>query len=106
MKFNAVLCFVASALAVSIDRLEKRDSPLAVKIESVGNSAVKASITNTGATAVKVFKAGSILDSIPVEKTKVFAGGTYLLDLLYIVNIPLLHLQFPSIEVMSSHLLL
>lgn len=77
MKFNAILCFVASALAVSIERLEKRDSPLAVTIESVGNSAVKASITNTGTTPVKVFKAGSILDSIPVEKTKVFSGSKY-----------------------------
>lgn len=76
MKFSAILGFVVSALAVSIERLEKRDSPLAVKIESVGNSAVKASITNTGTSAVKVFKAGSILDTIPVEKTKVFSGGT------------------------------
>lgn len=75
MKIATVLSFVAPALAVSIDRLEKRASPLEVTIESVGNSAVKASITNTGASALKVFKSASILDNAAVEKTQVFSGG-------------------------------
>lgn len=75
MKFFAGLSLATSALALSIERIEKRDSPLAVNIESVGNSAVKATIVNTGAEAVKVFKTGSLLDDIAVEKTQVFAGG-------------------------------
>lgn len=78
MKFITGLSLVASALALSIERIErieKRDSPLTVSIESVGNTAVKASIVNTGTSAVKVLKTGSILDDIPVEKTKVFAGS-------------------------------
>lgn len=78
MKFIAGLSLATSALALSIERIEKRDSPLSVNIESVGNSAVKATIVNTGSSAVKVFKTGTILDDIPVEKTKVFAGCKYL----------------------------
>lgn len=75
MKFFAGLCLATSALAVSIDRLEKRDSPLAINIESVGNSAVKATIVNTGSSPIKVFKTGTILDTKPIEKTQVFSGG-------------------------------
>lgn len=71
MKFITGLSLIASALAVSID-LEKRDGPLAVTIESIGNSAVKATITNTGSEAIKVFKTGSLLDSTAVEKAEIF----------------------------------
>lgn len=74
MKFLAGLsCLAALASAVVVD-LNKRDSPLDVKIEAVGNSGVKASITNTGASDLKVFKTGSILDKLAVEKAEVFAG--------------------------------
>ncbi|TDZ67612.1 Neutral protease 2-like protein [Colletotrichum trifolii] len=66
--------FAALASAVVVD-LNKRDSPLDVKIEAVGNSGVKASITNTGASDLKVFKTGSILDTLAVEKAEVFAGS-------------------------------
>lgn len=89
MKFIAIASLVASALAVSIDRLEKRDSLLAVTIESVGNSAVKASVTNTGTSAVKVFKSGSIFDSVPVEKTQVFSGGEKISTLYLSNSIPM-----------------
>ncbi|KAI8309729.1 Neutral protease 2-like protein [Colletotrichum sp. SAR11_59] len=75
MKFlTGLSCFAALASAVVVD-LNKRDSPLDVKIEAVGNSAVKASITNTGASDLKVFKTGSILDKLAVEKAEVFAGS-------------------------------
>lgn len=47
MKFTTgISLFAAAASALSVD-LNKRDSPLDVKLEMVGNTAVKASITNT-----------------------------------------------------------
>ena len=75
MKFLASISFLASlAGAVSVD-LARRDSPLEVKLEMVGNTVVKASITNNGNTDLKIFKTGSILDSTPVEKVGVFQAS-------------------------------
>ncbi|RYP46868.1 hypothetical protein DL768_006965 [Monosporascus sp. mg162] len=65
----SVLASLASA--VSVD-LGKRDSPLDVKLEMVGNTAVKATITNNGETDLKLFKTGSFLDEAAVEKVDVF----------------------------------
>lgn len=76
MKFFTGLSLVASALAVRMD-VTKRDSPLKVEIQSVGNSAVKAVITNTGSEPIKLMKTGSILDKTAVEKAEIFSGGTY-----------------------------
>lgn len=76
MKFFTGLSLVASALAVRMD-VTKRDSPLKVEIQSVGNSAVKAIVTNTGSEAIKLMKTGSILDQTAVEKAEIFSGGTY-----------------------------
>ncbi|KAI1385582.1 Deuterolysin metalloprotease family-domain-containing protein [Hypoxylon trugodes] len=79
MKFTVGLSFLAAlASAVSVD-LTKRDSPLDVKLEMVGNTAVKASITNTGAIDVKVFKTGTFLDeNTPTEKVEIFQAGNKL----------------------------
>ncbi|KAF6836567.1 deuterolysin metalloprotease [Colletotrichum plurivorum] len=75
MKFFTGLSCVAALASAAVVDLAKRDSPLDVKIESVGNSGVKASITNTGATDLKVFRTGSILDKLAVEKAEVYAAG-------------------------------
>lgn len=80
MKFLTGLSLVASALAVRID-VTKRDSPLKVEIQSVGNSAVKAVVTNTGSEPIKLMKTGSILDSKAVEKAEIFSGGMYTLSI-------------------------
>ncbi|KAL1848900.1 hypothetical protein Daus18300_013459 [Diaporthe australafricana] len=74
MKFFTGLSLVASALAVRMD-VTKRDSPLKVEIQSVGNSAVKAVVTNTGTEAIKLMKTGSILDQTAVEKAEIFSGA-------------------------------
>ncbi|ROT40802.1 metallo proteinase [Sodiomyces alkalinus F11] len=77
MKFLASVSFLAalaSAAVVDITRRET-ESPLEVKIELSGNSAVRASITNTGSSAIKVLKTGSILDTVEVEKSQVFLGN-------------------------------
>lgn len=79
MKAAAVvscLATLANAAVVSLDkRTASSASPLDVKIEHVGNSEVKATITNTGTSSLRVLKAGSLFDESPVEKTKVSQGG-------------------------------
>lgn len=75
MKFLGNVALLASlASAASM----KRTSPLDVQLEQVGNSGVKATITNTGASDLKVLKTGTILDSAPVEKVQVFQGNSKL----------------------------
>ncbi|KAI1082461.1 Deuterolysin metalloprotease family-domain-containing protein [Whalleya microplaca] len=75
MKIITFISTVASlASAFSVD-LTKRGSPLDVKFEMVGNTAVKASIKNTGATDLKVFKTGTFLDNSPTEKVEIFQSG-------------------------------
>ncbi|KAJ3570867.1 hypothetical protein NPX13_g5584 [Xylaria arbuscula] len=72
MKFAAAvsaLATMASAAAVA-----KPASPLDVKIEMVGNTGVKATVTNTGSEDLKIFKTGSILDKTPTEKVKITQG--------------------------------
>lgn len=73
MKFLAIPFAAALASAVSVD-LNKRDTPLEIKIELVGNSGVKASLSNTGSEDLTVLKTGSILDDLEIEKSEVFAG--------------------------------
>lgn len=73
MKFFAGAVLASVATAASVD-LGKRDSPLDLSLELIGNTAVKAILKNNGAEALKVLKTGSILDNLEVEKSEVFAG--------------------------------
>ncbi|KAI0015764.1 Deuterolysin metalloprotease family-domain-containing protein [Xylariomycetidae sp. FL0641] len=74
MRFYAGISVLATlASAVSVD-LSRRGSPLNVKLEMVGNTAVKASITNSGPSDLKVFKTGTFLDTSATEKVEVFQG--------------------------------
>ncbi|KAI0392270.1 neutral protease 2-like protein [Xylariaceae sp. FL0594] len=73
MKFLGNVALFTSI--VSAASLGKSTGPLAVQIEKVGNSGLKATITNTGSEALKVLKTGTILDSAPVEKVQVFQGS-------------------------------
>ncbi len=78
MKLLASISILAClARAVSVDLLGRRDTPLEVKLEMVGNTAVKATITNSGETDLKLFKTGSVLDEAAVEKVGVFQASTY-----------------------------
>ncbi|KAI1850876.1 hypothetical protein JX265_004930 [Neoarthrinium moseri] len=74
MKFLAGVSLLASL--VSAASLARRAEPLDVQLQMVGNTAVKATIKNTGSDSLKVFKTGSFLDSSPVEKVQVFKGET------------------------------
>lgn len=73
MKFAASLCLFGCASAARVN-VHKRASPVQVKLESVGNSAVKASFTNTGSEPIKIFKTGSVLDSTAVEKAEIYSA--------------------------------
>ncbi|KAI8952294.1 metallo proteinase [Xylaria longipes] len=74
MKAAAVVsCLTGLANAAVINL--RGESPLVVEIEQIGNSEVKASITNIGNAALRLLKAGSILDSAPVEKVRIAQGG-------------------------------
>lgn len=73
MKFFAGLAALASLAAAAPSGAP---SPLDVKLEKAGNSAVKATITNNGKENLKVFKVGTIFDKTPVEKVQVLSAGT------------------------------
>ncbi|KAH8682613.1 neutral protease [Xylariales sp. PMI_506] len=69
MKFftvTALLASVANAAAIA-----RQADPLSVELEMVGNTMVKATITNIGNEDLKIFKTGTFLDSAPVEKVQV-----------------------------------
>ncbi|KAI0441042.1 neutral protease [Xylaria telfairii] len=74
MKFAAAVSALATMASAASISIVKPISPLDVKIEMVGNTGVKASITNKGTEDLKVFKTGSFLDKRPTEKVKVTQG--------------------------------
>ncbi|GME55872.1 peptidase m35 deuterolysin protein [Neofusicoccum parvum] len=72
MKFSASIALALAALAnATALNLNKRESPLDVKLEMVGNTEVKATVTNTGASALKLYKTGTLLDKTAVEKVEI-----------------------------------
>ena len=73
MKFLAGLAALASLAAAAP---HGGPTPLDVKLEMNGNSAVKATITNNGKNNLKVLKVGTIFDTSAVEKATVSANGT------------------------------
>ncbi|KAJ4349736.1 uncharacterized protein N0V89_008354 [Didymosphaeria variabile] len=71
-----VLSFAALLALANASVVTKRASPLDVKLELTGSTAVKAAITNTGSEAIKVFKTGSIFGQHATEKAQVFQGSS------------------------------
>lgn len=69
------MAFVASALGAALN-IERASSPrgLSIGLKNVGNSAVRATIKNTGPEPLRLFTPGSLLDDSPIEKTEVFFG--------------------------------
>ncbi|KAJ3496146.1 hypothetical protein NLG97_g2869 [Lecanicillium saksenae] len=68
MKFTTGLLALASVAAAAP---AGEESPLDVKLEMSGNSAVKAVITNVGKENLKLLRTGSILDKIATQKATV-----------------------------------
>lgn len=77
MKSIIGLCLTTLALGARVN-VQKRASPLEITIESVGNSGVKASLTNTGSEDLKLLKTGTILDSKAIEKAEIYSGSELL----------------------------
>ncbi|KAF2140763.1 uncharacterized protein K452DRAFT_288850 [Aplosporella prunicola CBS 121167] len=78
MKFFTKLslaALVSLASSASLN-LNKRESPLDVKLEMVGNTAVKATVTNNGATDLNLLKKGTFMDSAPVEKVEIYSADS------------------------------
>lgn len=75
MKLAISLCLLGCAVAARVN-IHKRASPLEVKLERMGNSAVKASFTNTGSEAINILKTGSVLDSTAVEKAEIYSSSS------------------------------
>lgn len=48
-----------------------------VTLESLGNTSVKAHITNSGADGVRLVQRGGVLDHAPTKKVTVRGGGKY-----------------------------
>lgn len=79
MKFTALslAAWAAWASSTAID-VNKRASALEVTLEAVGNSKVKASVTNTASQGYNLFYKGSFLDSTaPVDKFVVSSSCEY-----------------------------
>ncbi|KAJ8119130.1 hypothetical protein OPT61_g17 [Boeremia exigua] len=76
MKFQlSVAALAAIASAASVD-VNKRDTPLSIKLESVGNSEVKIAVTNNGEKALNLLSKGTFLDEVaPVEKVQVYSAA-------------------------------
>ncbi|KAH6625462.1 Deuterolysin metalloprotease family-domain-containing protein [Boeremia exigua] len=76
MKFQlsvAALAAVASAASVDVN---KRATPLSIKLESVGNSEVKIAVTNNGEKVLNLLSKGTFLDEVaPVEKVQVYSAA-------------------------------
>lgn len=75
MRFSTATLF-ASVLGTAAAGPAKRETPLSITLDLLGNTAIKATITNTGAEPLKVLKTGTILDEHDVEKVQVFSGCT------------------------------
>ena len=71
----AITLPLVSSFAVD---LEKRASDVAVTLSSAGGSVVKATIKNNAAETLKFLKAGTFLDTAPVDKATVFKDGAAL----------------------------
>ncbi|KAI1841910.1 hypothetical protein JX265_013078 [Neoarthrinium moseri] len=65
----------AFANAASIN-LARKATALDVKLEMVGNTAVKATIVNSGAEDLKIFKTGTFLEDAATEKVEVFQSSS------------------------------
>ena len=77
MKFLSFVALASMAMAAPANK--KRANALDVKLEQIGNTEVRAVISNNGVNNLKVLKTGTILDTNPVEKVQVFQNSTLLL---------------------------
>lgn len=70
MKFLAGLAALATLAAAA----PSAPTPLDIKLESAGNTEIKAIITNNGKNNLKILRAGTILDNSAIQKTSISNG--------------------------------
>lgn len=70
-----VAALASYATAASVD-VNKRETPLSVKLAASGNSEVKVTLTNNGAKTLNLLSKGTFLDEQnPVEKVQMYSAG-------------------------------
>jgi anti-sigma-K factor RskA len=70
-----VAALATYATAASVD-VNKRDTPLSVKLVASGNSEVKVTVTNNGEKTLNLLSKGTFLDEqMPVEKVSIYSAG-------------------------------
>ncbi|OJD40575.1 neutral protease 2 [Diplodia corticola] len=72
----AVQAALASVAASAAVELNKRVTPLDVKLETLNNSEIKAVVTNNGNTDLNLFIRNSFLDSASIEKAEVYSADS------------------------------
>lgn len=76
MKFTvSTIAAMASLSAASPVLFEKRAPALNVALAATGNTQVSVKVTNTGAEDLNLLSEGTMLDSAPTEKLKVYSAG-------------------------------
>ncbi|KAL3584831.1 hypothetical protein FPOAC2_14612 [Fusarium poae] len=76
MKLFSSSIMLLASVANSMPFDERDASSLAVNLEMIGNTLVKATITNNGGSDLKLFKTGSLIDpDIQTEKAEIFQNG-------------------------------
>lgn len=70
-----VAALASYATAASVD-VNKRETPLSVKLAASGNSEVKVTLTNNGEKTLNLLSKGTFLDEEnPVEKVTMYSAG-------------------------------
>jgi deuterolysin len=71
----SVAALASYATAASVD-VNKRETPLSVKLAATGNSEVKVTVTNNGDKTLNLLSKGTFLDEhTPVEKVTMYSAG-------------------------------
>lgn len=69
------LIALATTASCTVIDLDKRASPLDVTLTPLGNTKVKAAVTNNGDVSYNLFYKGTFLDEAPVDKLHVTSAG-------------------------------
>lgn len=76
MLFSSNLVLLAAAAVPAFGAvIDRRASGIDVKFTSVGNTEIKAVLTNVAGEDLKLFTAGSPFDTAPIKKANVFKNG-------------------------------
>lgn len=71
----ALATTLAALVSSKAIKLEKRAPALDVKLSALGNTLVRATVTNTGSSAINLLNKGTFLDYGAVEKVTVSSDG-------------------------------